>query len=151
MAINVPQNAIDICAKYEGFRSKPYRCPAGVWTIGYGTTFVPPARVPVTPDTPPVTEEVAKAWLVEELQRCCIQAIALSPNLAGEAMEARLGAIASFIYNLGSVRYRNSTLRRRVNEGNWPEARKEIRKWIWGGGKQLPGLVLRRNEEASYL
>jgi len=74
-------------------------------------------------------------------------ALRLSPTLTGD----RLVAISSFIYNLGPTRYASSTLRRRVNAGTWPEARREICRWVFGGGRKLPGLILRREAEAALL
>jgi lysozyme len=74
-------------------------------------------------------------------------ALRLSPALTGD----RLVAISSFIYNLGPTRYASSTLRRCVNDSDWPAARAEIRRWVFGGGRKLPGLVLRREAEAALL
>lgn len=74
-------------------------------------------------------------------------AVRLSPGLSGD----RLTAIADFIFNLGPTRYAASTLRRRVNDSDWCGARDEIRRWVFGGGKKLPGLVIRREAEAALL
>lgn len=60
-------------------------------------------------------------------------------------------AIADFCFNLGVGRYKASTLRRRVDAGDWAGARAELGKWVWGGGRRLPGLVLRRQAEARLL
>lgn len=75
------------------------------------------------------------------------QSLRLSPRLSGQ----RLVAITDFVFNLGPTRYASSTLRRRVNEEDWDEARYEIRKWVFGGGKKLPGLIIRREAEAALL
>lgn len=74
-------------------------------------------------------------------------ALRLSPGLHGD----RLVAIADFVFNLGPTRYASSTLRRRMNEADWPGARHEIRRWVFGGGRKLPGLVIRREAEAALL
>lgn len=71
----------------------------------------------------------------------------LVPNLTGN----RLCAIADFSYNLGLGNLRASTLRRKLIAGLWDEARGELAKWVNGGGKRLPGLVLRRQAEAALL
>jgi lysozyme len=62
-----------------------------------------------------------------------------------------VGAILDFVYNLGPRRYRSSTLRRRVNEGRWEDVPTELRRWVYGGGKVLPGLKRRREAEASLI
>ena len=144
----VPENAYSLIKKWEGFRSKPYRCPAGVWTIGYGTTWLREG-VPVTQDTPEITEEDAVKLAEFELEACQRSLLNLDYGLV--AYPETLGALDSFVYNLGIGRYKASTLRRKVIERDWDGAKLEIKKWVWGGGKRLPGLVLRRAEEAEYL
>jgi len=56
-----------------------------------------------------------------------------------------------FTFNLGAGRLQTSTLRRRVNQRDWDAAGKELRRWIYGGGKILPGLVARREAEVMLL
>jgi lysozyme len=73
--------------------------------------------------------------------------LALCPGLEG----ARLAAVADFAYNLGLTRLAGSTLRRRINAGDWEASAVELRKWVRGGGRILPGLVLRREAEVSLL
>jgi lysozyme len=62
-----------------------------------------------------------------------------------------LGAIADFAYNLGVARYRSSTLKRRIDAKQWSDAKLELKKWVYGGGQKLPGLVRRRQAETLYL
>jgi len=121
----------------------PYLCPAGLPTQGYG-------HLVKDLQAPPITREQAEAWLVEDAARHLSMALALSPILAAES-DARRSAIGSFVFNLGPGKYRASTLRKWINEGEWEEAAGQLRKWIWGGGKRLPGLVLRREAEAALL
>jgi lysozyme len=147
MGSYTPEVLIQLAKHFEGFSSKPYICPAGTWTIGYGSTRIRGLRV--TKDTLPVTEAEAEEQLQMDCQRSLAAAISLSPILI--ASDERLGAIADFIYNLGQGAYARSTLRKRVDEGKWEGARLEILKWVWGGGKRLPGLVARRKAEANYL
>jgi lysozyme len=71
----------------------------------------------------------------------------LCPALDGD----RLGAITSFVFNLGAGRLAASTLRRKLNAGDWAAARRELVKWVWGGGRKLPGLVLRRAAERELI
>ena len=72
------------------------------------------------------------------------------PVLATEP-EQRLAAIVDFTFNLGAGRLQTSTLRRRVNQRDWAAANSELRRWVYGGGKVLPGLVVRREAEFMLL
>ncbi len=141
--------AAALCRRFEGFSATPYLCPAGYWTIGYGTVFKPDGAQ-VTKDDPPITKEVAEQWLQHELRHNYRAGVLkASPDLARHP-EA-LGAITDFAYNLGVARYRASTLRRRINAEDWDGAKTELAKWIRGGGRILRGLVKRRQAEAEYL
>lgn len=140
--------AVQLCKEFEGFRSKPYICPAGYPTQGYGTVFRPDGKV-VSMADPPITEETASEWLLSELRGNYMAGVLrASPNLL--VHQKRLGALTSFAYNLGVSRYRASTLRQRVNAEDWGGARNELLKWNMGGGRVLPGLVRRRLSEARY-
>lgn len=139
-----------LCRRFEGLRLRPYLCPAGVATIGEGTTRYEDGTA-VTLKDPPITAERAETLAARDQAAFLHAACKLSPNLATLANAARRAAVADFIYNMGPTRYRASTFRRKVGEGNWPEARRELAKWIWGGGRRLPGLVKRRAAEALLL
>jgi lysozyme len=141
--------ATALCRRFEGLYLKPYTCPAGVATIGYGTVYKPDGTT-VTLQDAPITKQTAEAWLQHQLQTECLPAaIRMTPALVGS--EQALGAIADFIYNLGASRYKASTLRRRLNAGEWDEAQYEIRRWTRARGKVLRGLQLRREAEAGFL
>ena len=141
--------AADLCRRFEGFRTKPYICPAGYPTIGYGTVYKPDGTV-VTMDHPPISQETAQAWLLAELKRTYMAGVLrASPGLI--AFPEALGAITDFAYNLGVPRYRASTLRRTIDQQNWDAAKVELAKWVRGGGKILSGLVLRRRAEIDLL
>ena len=140
----IPEALLPMIREFEGLRLKPYRCSAGVPTIGYGHTG-PRVRI----DSPPITRALAEEWLLEDAEKACRAALRWSPILAGD--EDRLASIADFVFNLGAGRYRASTLRRRVNEGDWQGAEEQLHRWVFGGGKRLPGLVIRRQAEAVLL
>lgn len=141
--------AIALCKRFEGFRAKPYLCPAQVWTIGYGSTYYPDGRR-VQPTDDPVTEVQARVLLEWELRQNCLPAVMrLCPVVATD--ERRANALADFCFNLGPGRLQTSTLRRKVNARDWEGARAEIRKWVRGGGRILPGLVIRREAEAALI
>lgn len=127
--------------RFEGCRLMPYICPAGVWTCGWGST-----GFDVFPGKP-WTQEYADERLEMDATRFAKGALVLCPALEGDG----LSAIADFAYNLGLGALRGSTLRRRINAGDLEAARQELLKWVRGGGKVLPGLVLRRGAEAALL
>jgi lysozyme len=150
--IDVPQAAIDLAKQFEGFhripnfdperRAHPYICPAGYWTIGYGHLC--------NPKHPPISEADAEVYLARDLQSSLASTLRYCPALATEP-EGRVTAIVDFTFNLGAGRLQTSTLRRRINQRDWPSAAQELRRWIYGGGKVLPGLVTRREAEAVWL
>lgn len=142
--------AAALCRQFEGFYPCPYLCPAGVPTIGYGSTrYEDGARV--TLKDPPITRERAEQLLQWELGQDCVpQALRLCPALLGAGPDA-LGAISDFAYNLGWPNLRASTLRKRINAQDWAGAAVELRKWVRGGGRVLPGLVKRREAEARLM
>lgn len=149
--IEVPKAAIDLAKRFEGFhrvaradpgRAQPYICPAGYWTIGYGHLC--------EPKHPPITEEEGESYLAQDLQAALRATLRYCPVLATEA-EVRLAAIVDFTFNLGAGRLQTSTLRRRINQRNWVAAGQELRRWVYGRGKVLPGLVTRREAEVSLI
>lgn len=134
----------DLIRRFEGLRLRAYLCPAGVWTCGYGSTG-PDVKAGVT-----WTPEVAEQRMRQDAQTAAGAAIRLSPVLPQHG-PGKTAAIGDFIYNLGATRYAGSTLRRKVNAQDWAGAQAELRKWVFGGGVKLPGLVLRREAEARLL
>jgi lysozyme len=120
----------------------PYVCPAGHWTIGYGHLC--------TADHPIIGQAEAEAYLLADLNKALVQTLALCPVLAEHTPE-RLAAITDFTFNLGAGRLQASTLRRKINAGEWDEVPEQLRRWVWGGGKKLPGLVARREAEIELL
>lgn len=149
--IRVPPQAVELAKRFEGFhrvpradpgRARPYICPAGYWTIGYGHLC--------GPKHPPITEAEAEAYLARDLQTALAATLRYCPVLATEP-EGRLAAIVDFTFNLGAGRLQTSTLRRRVNQRDWTAAASELQRWVYGGGKVLPGLVARRAAESVLL
>lgn len=141
--------AAKLCRKFEGLRLKPYICPAGYPTIGYGTVNKPDGTT-VSMEDPPIDQETAEAWLQHDLRATYLPGV-LRASPALLARPAVLAALTDFAYNLGVPRYRSSTLRRRIDAGDWPAARAELARWVYGGGRRLPGLIRRRAAEAALL
>jgi lysozyme len=136
-----PAQLYELIRRFEGCRLRAYRCPAGVWTCGWGSTG---------PDVGPGTVwtiEQASARMRLDAQRFARGTLALCPGLN----EPQLAALADFAYNLGLTRLKSSTLRRRVLAGDWEGAAIELGKWVRCGARVLPGLVLRRQAEAQLV
>lgn len=139
--------AVDLCKHFEGFRSKPYLCAAGVPTIGYGATYYLDGSRVTLADRP-ITKAEAEALLEAQLRMDFLPGVLrLCPSLI--AHTAALNAAVDFAFNLGVGRLQSSTLRRRINQGDWAGAREQLMRWVRGGGKVLPGLVRRRQAEAA--
>jgi lysozyme len=145
----IPQAAIDLAQRFEGLRLKPYRCPAGIPTIGYGSTCYPSGLAVKLSDAP-ITETLAEIYLQHDLSQAMNATLRCCPLLAAEP-PARLAAIVDFTFNLGAGRLQASTLRRRINQQDWPGAAAELRRWVYAGAKVLPGLVARREAECALL
>jgi lysozyme len=129
--------------RFEGCKLKAYLCPAGVWTIGWGATG-PGISPGVT-----WTQEEADQRLDVDAFKYWMIALKASPTLAlyPEVHEA----IADFCYNLGGTKYRSSTLKRKIDAGEWDEACEQIERWVFGGGRKLNGLVARRLAERQVI
>ena len=150
--IDIPQTAIDLAKRFEGFERKvkrgieitaiPYICPAGFWTIGYGHLSDSKHQ--------PINEADAEIYLALDLQSAIAATLRYCPVLVTEP-EARLAAIVDFTFNLGAGRLQTSTLRRRINQRDWVSAAAELGRWVRGGGRVLPGLVARRAAESALL
>ena len=141
--------AAGLCRQFEGLRLKPYLCPAGIPTIGYGSTRYADGRA-VTLQDRPITAAQAEDLLLLTLRRDYLAGVLkASPGLADKPRA--LAAIVDFAYNLGVSRYEGSALRKRVDASDWPSARAELGKWVRGGGKVLPGLVARHAAEAKLM
>ena len=141
--------AAELCKQFEGFKSKPYLCPAGIPTIGYGSTYYADGRK-VTLQDAPMDEPTARALLMAELEHTYMPGVLrLCPILAKD--ERRLNAIVDFTYNLGVGRLQTSTLRRKINAQDWGGAKEQLMLWTRGGGKVLPGLLKRRQAECLLM
>ena len=114
------------------------------WTIGWGSTG------PNIHQNTVWTRDQAEQDLQAHLRHFAFGSLGFSPNLINEPPR-RFAAIISFTYNCGLGNYKISTLRKRVNEGDWSSAYTEIQKWNKAAGRVLPGLTRRRLAEANML
>jgi lysozyme len=131
---------------FEGFRSKPYLCPASIPTIGYGATYYPNGKK-VTLNDAPIDEAYASQLLQNMLG---MYEKSVDSFCRDDITQNQFDALVSFAYNLGIGALKSSTLLKKVNANpNDPTIRDEFNKWVMGGGKKLPGLVKRRASEAD--
>lgn len=141
--------AAELCRKYEGYRAKPYLCPANVATIGYGSTYYADGKK-VTLQDPPMDEPTARALLMIELEHTYLPGVLRNcPGLITDVRKCN--AIVDFCYNLGTGRLQTSTLKRKINANDWEGAKEQLMLWTKGGGKVLPGLLKRRTAECALL
>lgn len=126
----------ELIKKYEGCRLTAYKCPAGVWTIGYGTT-VYPNKQPVQ-EGDHISSAEAEAFLTMYIK----QNIKLPTGLNKNQQEA----LTSLIYNIGQGAFDRSSLKKAIIAQDWKAVYKNW-DWVTGGGKFLRGLAKRRAEE----
>jgi lysozyme len=156
----------DLMHKYEGKRSRPYLCPAHIWTIGYGhVLYQEQIRLPVVrvegKETPMIRKEMPlkpednRVWTKEEIDELFRTDVGtfergvlrLVPGVVGR--QGSFDALVSISFNFGLGNLQRSTIRMRVNRGDWEGAAEAFRVWTKGGGKVLPGLVKRREAEIA--
>ena len=137
---------IDLIKTFEGFRSAPYLCPAGIPTIGYGATFYTNGKK-VTMQDKPITEQEASELLKKMLGSF---ENAVISNCKKPLNQNQFDALVCFTYNLGAGSLKSSTLLKKVNANpNDATIKDEFMKWTKAGGKVLNGLVKRREAEAN--
>lgn len=142
--------AAGLCRLFEGLYLRPYLCPAGIPTIGYGTIRYENG-VRVTLADPPINRERAEELLMWELRTECVPRILRLCERLPQWGQGPFAAIVDFTYNLGSGNLAASTLRRKINANDREGAKAELLKWVKGGGRVLPGLVKRREAEAKLI
>ena len=141
----VIDDAAALCGQFEGFASEPYLDPAGVLTIGFGTTRTPDGN-PIGAGTGPIDRTTAARWMRTDLS---IRASTIAPWLPLDATPGQQVACLSLAYNIGLSAFRTSTLLKLWQLGQTALAAEQFPKWIWGGGRVLPGLITRRAIERA--
>ena len=155
----------DLMHRYEGYRTRPYLCPAHIWTIGYGhVLYQEQIRLPVMRVGDytgmirkefPLRPEDNRVWSRDEIEELFSQDVAsfergalrLSPNLVNR--QGAFDAVVSFAFNAGLGNYQRSTIRMKNNRGDFEGAADAFMMWTKGGGRELPGLVKRRRDERA--
>ena len=151
--------------QYEGYRNKPYLCPAHIWTIGYGhVLYQDQIKLPVVRKEGytglirkeyPLRQEDSRVWTKEEIEKLFADDVAsfergvlrLAPAVLGR--QGAFDACVSFSFNAGLGNFQRSTIRMKANRGEWEAAAEAFMQWTKGGGKELPGLVKRRKAEKA--
>ena len=153
----------DLMHFFEGYRNKPYRCSAAIWTVGWGHAMYPDQlALPnvrkeggLIRSDYQLKEEDARVWSKDELvelfkvdinsfERGVLR---LSPNLVNH--QSKFDAVVSFAYNAGLGNYQRSTIRMKVNREDWEGAAQAFMSWTKAGGKEVAGLVKRRKAEVA--
>lgn len=131
--------SLELIKEFEGLRLNAYRCPAGVWTIGYGHTKTARPGMRITAAEADALLAGDVAWVMS----CVDFAVKVEMNAN------QVAAVYSFIYNVGAGAFRSSTLLRKLNKGDYAGAAGEFKRWNKAGGKVLNGLTRRRAAEAK--
>jgi lysozyme len=154
--VKVSKEAIEGIKKDEGVRTKPYRCPALLWTVGVGHV-IDPNHIRVKLDErkniplPPEWDRVLSmaeidAILANDLATFERGVLRLCPS---GLTQGRFDALVSFSFNVGLGNLQRSTIRMKHNRGDFEGAAEGFMAWTKAGGKELPGLVKRRKHERA--
>ena len=139
----INQATVDLVKEFEGFRAKAYKCPAGVWTIGYGTTSRAGVGLEVV-EGMEITEAEAEYYLHKGLEKFAVE---ITGAITKPINENEFGAFVSLAYNIGSGAFKRSSALRYFNAGDKQKAANAMLLWNKAGGTVLKGLVRRREAE----
>ncbi|OLL53469.1 glycoside hydrolase family protein [Bartonella henselae] len=140
----ISKEGLTLIKQWEGLRLSAYQDSIGVWTIGYGHTKS--AGKPFVRKGMIITEKQAEELLCRDLQQfenAVEQAVTVSLT------DEQFAALVSFCYNIGTAAFCNSTLLKKLNNGDYEAIPTELQKWTKAGGKRLQGLVNRRAAETG--
>ena len=139
MRRTINQAGLDLIKSFEGLKLAAYKCPAGIWTIGYGSTgpHVSPGMV--------ITRRSAEEMLRQDLRRFEESVDRTCPN----ATDNQFAAMVSLAFNIGVANFEKSTVARMAAAGNHTRAKLAFLLWVKAAGKTLAGLVRRRQAEAK--
>ena len=143
--MKINNQGLNLIKKYEGFEATAYKCPASIWTLGYGSTFYADGKRVAMGDK--ISEGQASQLLLALLVDFEKRVDSITTDLVNEN---QFSALVSFAYNCGCENLRKSTLLKKVNANpNDPTIALEFAKWNKGGGKVLKGLTVRRKAESD--
>lgn len=142
-SLRTSKAGIDLIKHYEGLKLAAYLCPAGVPTIGYGSTRLNGG--PVTLGTT-ITIEEAELALQNDL---IFFEKGIKKYVVVQLTQHQFDALVSFAYNLGLGNLKSSTLLKKINANLFQDAAEEFMRWNKAGGKVLLGLTRRREAEKN--
>lgn len=146
------ETAANIIKEFEGFRSSPYKCPAGVWTIGYGTTYYPDGAL-VWPSDKPISKERATDFLEHHIDNAVVPGLESTIPTWGLMNANQKAAIISFAYNLGALFYGNNgfnTITKALSKKeNWKDVPSAMMLYVNPGSTFEAGLRRRRRAEGE--
>lgn len=141
--MKIQSRGLQIIKEFESLKLKPYLCPAGIPTIGYGSTYYEDGTK-VTLNDLPITEQRADELLANISDKFSIQ---VSKLLKVELNQNQFDALVSFSFNIGIGNLTTSTILKKINEKDFENTSLEFAKWNKSGGKVLNGLITRREKE----
>jgi lysozyme len=136
------QLAAELAKSFEGCRLSSYRCPAGLWTIGWGHLLSANPDADFSGMT--ITQAEADRLLEEDLAKALRYVLAF---VKVPLTDEQLAALTDFVFNLGPVAFKASTLRTIVNDQRHDAVPEQLRRWVYSRGLKLAGLVRRREAE----
>ena len=140
---HMTDEGLDLIKLYEGYSPSAYLCPANHCTIGYGAIWGLDNNRG-TEEHPDINEEQADQLLRRDVQ---ISEVAVLRLIKVPLEDGQFNSLCSFVFNLGSGSLQSSTLRRKINRGDYIGAADEFPRWVFAGGRKLKGLIKRRNHE----
>ena len=144
--MNVSKAAIALIKHHEGVRSRPYRCPANLWTVGVGHLIGDGKSLPDSWNRTFSQEEI-DGILKSDLRRFELGVSKMLPNVP--LRQCEFDAIISFCFNLGLGCFQRSTIRQALLRGDKTQAMESLVKYCRAGGKILRGLQIRRLDEKA--
>ena len=144
--MQVSANGMKLIEEFEGFSAKPYRCPAGIPTIGYGATrYADDTAVKLT--DPPISKAVAENLLKTQLRG---YERGVERYAVRKLHQNQFDALVSFAFNVGLGNLKRSSLMRAVNQNPLdPSISYAFKRWVFAGGRLLEGLQNRRARESN--
>ena len=137
-SMEISQEGLSLIKKFEGCKLQSYKCAAGVWTIGYGSTNG-------IEEGMEISQERADMLLLEDVE---VFEKAVNELVEVPLEQNQFDSLISWTFNLGPTNLKNSTLLKVLNNKNYDEVPTQIKRWNKAGGKVIQGLIRRREAEA---
>ena len=140
MKLTISKDGLELIKSFEGCRLEAYQDPVGIWTIGYGHTKGVYSGMSIT-------AEQADAYLRSDVTTA---EQAVNTHVTTTLTQNMFDALVSFTFNVGTAAFKKSTLLRKLNLGDIIGAAGEFDRWVYAGGRKLPGLARRRTAEKNF-